>query len=68
MIIVGQSLLNNKGEVMNGLSPTDYAKKMGVDRSTVHRWINEGRLIYEFTPSGRKRITGVKQQEKQNNG
>ena len=48
---------------MNGLSPTDYAKKMGVDRSTVHRWINQGRLIYELTPSGRKRITGVKNKE-----
>ncbi len=49
---------------MNGLSPTDYAKKRGVDRSTVHRWLNKGYLTYELTPSGRKRITGVKKIER----
>jgi predicted site-specific integrase-resolvase len=43
-----------------GLSITNYAKGQGVDRSTVHRWINEGRLEYYLTPSKLKRITGIK--------
>lgn len=48
---------------MNGLSITEYAKQQGVDKSTVHRWINKGLLTYELTPSGRKRITGVKERK-----
>lgn len=45
---------------MEGLNPTDYAKKMGVDRTTVYRWLNNGYLEFYLTPSGLKRITGVK--------
>ncbi|MCP4986009.1 MAG: MerR family transcriptional regulator [Colwellia sp.] len=41
----------------------EYAKKNGVTRKTVHDWINKGLLTYELTPSGRKRITGVKEQK-----
>ncbi len=32
-----------------------------VHRTTVERWIREGKLIYELTPSRRKRITGIKE-------
>lgn len=38
----------------------EFAKKEGVTRKTVHDWIKKGLLDYELTPSGRKRITGVK--------
>lgn len=33
-----------------------YAKLVGVDRSTVHRWINEGKLIVVEVAKGIKRI------------
>ncbi len=36
------------------------AQKPKVHRTTVERWIREGKLTYELTPSKRKRITGVK--------
>lgn len=36
------------------------AQKPPVHRTTVERWIREGKLTYELTPSNRKRITGVK--------
>ena len=46
---------------MNGLSPTEYAKKMRVERSTVYRWLNNGKLEWYETPGGLKRITGIKE-------
>ena len=46
------------------LSIVDYALKEGVHRTTVERWIREDKLTYELTPSGRKRITGVKEIKK----
>ena len=36
------------------------SQKPPVHRTTVERWIRQGRLTYELTPSGLKRITGVK--------
>ncbi len=38
----------------------EYADFQGVSKKTVERWIREGKLTYELTPSKRKRITGVK--------
>lgn len=43
------------------LSINEYAKKCGVHRKTVYEWLKLDRLSYELTPSGRKRITGVKE-------
>jgi len=44
------------------LTIKEYAdsQKPPVHRTTVERWIREGKLTYELTPSNRKRITGVK--------
>lgn len=39
---------------------TEYAKKNRVTPKTVRVWIREGKLDYEFTPSGRKLIKGAK--------
>ena len=36
----------------------EYAIFQKVHRRTVERWVKEGKLTYELTPSGRKRITG----------
>ncbi len=36
------------------------AQRPPVSKKTVERWIREGKLTYELTPSKRKRITGVK--------
>lgn len=41
---------------------TDYAKLVGVDRATVHRWINEGKLEMVEVAKGVKRIK-VKEEE-----
>ena len=49
---------------MNGLSIKEYAHLYGVNRCTVHRWIKQNKLTYELTPSGLKRITGVKVNDK----
>lgn len=38
----------------------EYALKMKVHRKTVENWIKADKLELEFTPSGRKRIVGVK--------
>ena len=38
----------------------EYAQKQRVTLKTVHEWIKKGLLDYELTPSGRKRIIGVK--------
>jgi len=40
----------------------EYAdhQKPPVHRTTVERWIREGKLTYELTVSKRKRITGIK--------
>ena len=49
---------------MKGLSIKEYMKQEGLtSRTTVYNWINKGYLDYYTTPSGRKRITGVKKQE-----
>lgn len=45
------------------MSINDYAKKCGVNRKTVYEWLKKDYLSFELTPSGRKRITGVKDQE-----
>ncbi len=42
------------------LTINQYAEREQVSRPTVYKWIKEGKLITECTPSGRKRITGVK--------
>lgn len=42
------------------LTIKEYADSQKVSRKTVERWIREGKLTYELTPSKRKRITGVK--------
>jgi excisionase family DNA binding protein len=39
---------------------SQYAEKMKVTSKTVRVWIREGKLDYEFTPSNRKLITGIK--------
>jgi predicted site-specific integrase-resolvase len=36
------------------------SQKPPVHRTTVERWIREGKLTYELTVSKRKRITGIK--------
>lgn len=38
----------------------EYADSQKVSKKTVERWIREDKLIYELTPSKRKRIIGVK--------
>ena len=40
----------------------EAAEHWKVDRRTIERWVEVGKLIYELTPSGRKIITGVKEQ------
>lgn len=45
------------------LTIQEYADKERVHRTTVERWIREGKLTYELTPSNRKRITGVVKKE-----
>ena len=37
----------------------EFAEKENVSRVTVHKWIKDGKLKTELTPSGRKRIIGV---------
>jgi len=41
----------------------EFAEKEAVSRVTVYQWIKDGKLIVEFTPSGRKRIIGVKEKK-----
>ena len=38
------------------LTPKQAAKKVGVDRTTVYRWLKTGVLRYYITPSGTSRI------------
>ena len=38
------------------LTPKQAAKKVGVDRTTVYRWLNTGGLRYYITPRGTSRI------------
>lgn len=38
----------------------EYAKKMKVHRKTVENWIKKDLLKLEYTPTGKKRIIGVK--------
>ena len=37
-----------------------YAEREQVSRPTVYKWIKDGKLITEKTPSGKFRIIGVK--------
>lgn len=39
----------------------EYAEKMKVHRKTVENWIKKDLLNLEYTPTGKKRIIGVKQ-------
>ena len=45
------------------MSINEFASKMGVNRKTVYEWLKKDYLYYELTPSGRKRITGVKKSD-----
>ncbi len=51
---------------MNGLSLDEWRKQHPEkpSRRTIYNWINKGYLDYYTTPSGRKRITGVKKIER----
>ena len=40
---------------------SEYAEHMKVTPKTVRVWIREGKLNYEFTPSNKKIITGIKE-------
>ncbi len=53
-----------KGGIMY-LTIKEFAdsQKPPVSRKTVYEWLKADKLTYELTPSGRKRITGVKKQE-----
>lgn len=42
------------------LTINDYCKLESVTRPTVYKWIKEGKLLTEKTPSGKYRIIGVK--------
>jgi predicted site-specific integrase-resolvase len=43
------------------MSINEFAAKMGVNRKTVYEWLKKDYLIFELTPSGRKRIIGIKE-------
>ena len=38
------------------LTPAQLADALGVGRSTVHRWVDQGRILAERTPGGHRRI------------
>jgi excisionase family DNA binding protein len=40
----------------DGMSPTELAERLGVDRATVHRWVRAGKVRAGRFPSGRRRI------------
>ena len=42
------------------LTIKEYAIKCGVTRKTVYEWLKKDLLTFDLTPSGMKRITGVK--------
>jgi len=46
------------------LTIQEYAdqQRPPVHRTTVERWIREGKLTYELTISNRKRITGIRRE------
>ena len=43
------------------LTINQYAELESVSRPTVYKWIKEGKLLTERTPSGKYRIIGVKE-------
>ncbi len=45
------------------LTINQYAEQEQVSRPTVYKWIKQGKLITEKTPSGKYRILGVKEQK-----
>ncbi len=61
-----KAMLNyvNKGVEMK-LTINQYAEQEQVSRPTVYKWIKQGKLITEKTPSGKYRILGVKKIERQ---
>lgn len=54
-------MTNSVPEVVEGqrYSETEVAKKLGVDRTSVDRWMNEGQMEYERRQRDNKRyVTG----------
>lgn len=45
------------------LTINQYCILESVTRPTVYKWIKEGKLLTEKTPSGKYRITGVKNEK-----
>jgi excisionase family DNA binding protein len=44
---------------MKYLTPTELAKKYGVSRMTIHRWLKDGKMPFDTLANGQKIIAEI---------